>query len=153
MADPKGTPVGKTHPTEAGKLQVRTQNGITERRSARAMTRLKATITNRGNNTRRTPLTVKITQATGRPKAFKKGGKIELGTGADLSNDVKGTRLLIAEMEVVARKPDKVFADTQHIHKDTRNLANLCRAKTKQYMTANQGGGGKRKAEQERLQP
>lgn len=75
------------------------------------MIRLKAIITNRGNNIRRILLTVKITQATGRFKAFKKEGKIKFGTGADFSNDVKGIWLLIAEMEVVARKLDKVFVD------------------------------------------
>ena len=85
----------------------------------------KLTAINRSNNTTSTPLTGKITTATGRPKTFEKQREIEPYAGLDSLNNRHSTRTDAAEAEIIPGVPNKKLTNIKNIHKNTRKGAQL----------------------------
>ena len=109
MADQARSPVRTTHPARAGS-PTSNQNGGKNTGQRLKGGKIKTTITDGANNTRSTPLTVEIAEATGRSKALQEKRKVELDSGAHFGNNLKSARLHVTEAVVITSKPNKIFA-------------------------------------------
>ena len=70
--------------------------------------------------------------------------KVKTNTSFDILDDRSGSRTNMAKAKIIPNMPDEEFADTENVHKNTRNNQQVIKVKTKKNMTIDQEPKGKR---------